>query len=140
MPKTQNPKLEPRVFLTEEKLRNADTDQQGHINNAMMASFFESGRIEVLARPELAESMKPATVVVVRVEIDYKKELFYPGTVQVSSRVTHVGRTSFRFEHSLRCGDDMIASGLATCVLMDRETRKPVPVPDAMRAFFETGA
>ena len=45
----------PRVFITNEKLRNGDTDQQGHINNAKIATFFESGRVEVLADAVLAD-------------------------------------------------------------------------------------
>lgn len=140
MANNQSTDFEPRLFLSEEKLRNADTDQQGHINNAVMATFFESGRIEILSDPAIASSRELASVVVVRVEIDYKKELFFPGVVQVRSKVVHVGRTSFRFEHTLIAGSEEIASGTATCVLVDRESRKPVAVPTAMREFFSAKA
>ena len=35
-------------FWTEEKLRNADTDRLGHVNNAVFATFFEEiGRAHV---------------------------------------------------------------------------------------------
>ena len=126
----------PRVFITNEKLRNGDTDQQGHINNAKIATFFESGRVEVLADAVLAAGARDVIFVVVRIEIDFKKELFYPGTVEVRSQVVHVGNSSFRFAQSLLSGEDEVAARTAPRVLMDRETRKPVAVPPAMRAFF----
>ena len=34
------PDLDLYPFWTEEKLRNADTDRQGHVNNAVFATFF----------------------------------------------------------------------------------------------------
>jgi len=123
-------------FWCEEKLRNADTDQQGHINNAVMASFFEAGRMEVFGHPGLAALRARCMFVVVRVVIDYKRELFYPGVVRVGSRVTEIGRTSFKFDHTLRSGEVEVAHGEATCVLLDATSRKPTPVPDDVRALL----
>ena len=36
-------------FWTEEKLRNADTDQFRHVNNAAIATLFEAARMEIFA-------------------------------------------------------------------------------------------
>ena len=121
-------------FWCEEKLRNADTDQQGHINNAVIASFFEAGRMEVFAQPSLDPFRASSLFVIVRVLIDYKRELFYPGVVRVGSRVSDIGRTSFKFEQTLRSGEHEVARAEATCVLLDLDTRKPKPVPDSVRA------
>jgi acyl-CoA thioester hydrolase len=121
-------------FWCEEKLRNADTDQQGHVNNAVMASFFEAGRMEVFAHPVLDAQRARTMFVVVRLLIDYKRELFYPGVVRVGSRVTEIGRTSFKFEQTLRSGDVEVARAEATCVMLDVATHKPTPVPDEVRA------
>jgi len=104
----------------EEKLRNADTDQQGHVNNAVIAAL---------------DAIRASSLfVIVRVVIDYKRELFYPGVVRVGSRVTEIGRTSFKFEQTLRSGEHEVARAEATCVLLDLATRKPTPVPDTVRA------
>lgn len=36
-----------------DKIRYADTDRQGHVNNALFSTFLETGRVEVLYNPEL---------------------------------------------------------------------------------------
>jgi acyl-CoA thioester hydrolase len=125
-------------FWCEEKLRNADTDQQGHINNAVMATFFEAGRMEVFAHPVLDRVRASSLFVIARVVIDYKRELFYPGVVRVGSRVSEIGRTSFKFEQTLRSGEHEVARAEATCVLLDLGTRKPTPVPEDVRAVLVT--
>jgi acyl-CoA thioester hydrolase len=123
-------------FWTEEKLRNADTDRQGHVNNAVFGTFFEAGRIEVLERPEIAAAREGRGIVVARQTIHYRKELFFPGSVKIGTRVRRIGRTSFEFEQVLLAVNGEVAHGESVCVLMDRATRSPVPVPDAMRIFL----
>ncbi len=126
-------------FWTQEKLRNADTDRQGHINNAVIGTFFEAGRIEVLDDPAIAEVRSACGIVVAKQTIVYRKELYFPGTVRVGTRVRRIGRTSFEFEQTLLAVNGEVASAESTCVLIDRASRKPNAVPDAMR-WFLTGA
>ena len=126
-------------FWTNEKLRNADTDRQGHINNAVIGTFFEAGRIEVLDDPKIAEVRNACGIVVAKQTIVYRKELYFPGTVRVGTRVRRIGRTSFEFEQTLLAVDGEVASAESVCVLIDRASRKPTAVPDAMR-WFLTGA
>jgi acyl-CoA thioester hydrolase len=126
-------------FWTQEKLRNADTDRQGHINNAVIGTFFEAGRIEVLDDPAIAEVRSACGIVVAKQTIVYRKELYFPGTVRVGTRVRRIGRTSFEFEQTLLAVNGEVASAESTCVLIDRASRQPTAVPDAMR-WFLTGA
>ena len=123
-------------FWTEEKLRNADTDRQGHVNNAVFATFFEAGRIEVLGDPRIAELTASTSIVVVRLLIDYRQELFFPGRVRIGTRTAKVGRTSFQFEQSLQSADVEHGHAEATCVLIDKASRKPTPVSEALRSFL----
>lgn len=123
-------------FWTEEKLRNADTDQQGHVNNAVMATLFEAGRIEVMERPEIAEVRKVTNIVVVKLLVNFRRELFFPGKVRIGSRIARAGRTSFDFESAIFAANGVVSTAEATCVLLDRATRKPTEIPPAMRAFL----
>lgn len=130
------PAIDGYRFWTQEKLRNADTDRQGHVNNAVFSSFFEAGRIEVLSRPELAAARAGNGIVLARQTIHYRKELFFPGSVSIGTRVRRVGRTSMEFEQVLMGQHGEVAHGESVCVLMDRTTRSPVLIPDAMRHFL----
>ncbi|MGN6304235.1 MAG: acyl-CoA thioesterase [Mesorhizobium sp.] len=126
----------PYRFWCEEKLRNMDTDQFGHVNNAAIASFCEAGRMSLFAEPEMAGAMGERTVVVVRLLILFRQELFYPGVVRVGSRVPKIGRTSFDVVQGLFKGPELVATSEATCVLLDGRSRRPVPVPESIRQFL----
>ncbi len=120
-------------FWCEEKLRNVDTDRQGHVNNTLIAAFFEAGRIEVLHHPDNTAPWTTCGIVLARQLINYKKELYFPGKVQVGTRVSRIGRSSLDFEQVLIAENGEVASGEATCVLIDLASRKPVEVPSSMR-------
>ncbi|WP_455274920.1 acyl-CoA thioesterase [Rhizobium herbae] len=120
-------------FWVEEKLRNMDTDQFGHVNNAAIASFCESGRMSLFAGKDIAEAMKPYSPVVVRLLLEFHAEVFFPGSVRVGTNVIDIGNTSFQVVQSVFKDNDRVASSMATCVLIDRATRKPVRVPALIR-------
>jgi acyl-CoA thioester hydrolase len=119
-----------------ESIRNADTDQFQHVNNAAIASYCEAGRMALFSEPSLREVIAELNVVVVKLTMLFERELFYPGTVQVGTRVTTVGNTSFQVSQGLYVLGERFATSDATCVMMDRVQRKPVRVPDEFRALF----
>lgn len=123
-------------FWTQEKIRNVDTDQFRHVNNAVIASFLEAARMEIFAAPDVKPLLRNATLAVVRLEIDFHRELFYPGKVDVGSRVTAVGRTSFSVRQAVFDAEGCAASAAATCVLFDPVARKAVEVPGALRSHI----
>ena len=118
-------------FWTVEKLRNADTDQFHHVNNAAIASFLESGRMELFASPALGDRMQGLNVVVGRLTIEFRAEIFYPGELRIGSTVTRIGRTSFEVLQAVFRDERCVASATAACVLM--QAGKPYPVPDDAR-------
>jgi len=125
-------------FWTEEKLRNRDTDQFGHVNNAAIASFFEAGRMEILSGPQAAPLAEGASLAVVRLLIEFSRELFYPGRVRVGSSVTGVGNTSFSVRQAVFDGAGCVALAEATCVLIDAAQRRPRRIPEALRVYLLT--
>jgi acyl-CoA thioester hydrolase len=124
-------------FWSEEKLRNPDTDQFRHVNNAAMSSFFEAGRMEVFARPAIQAAMGGAHLAVVRLLLNFHRELFYPGMVAVGTRLARIGGKSFTFEQGLFDGEVCVASAEATCVLLDASTARAAPVSAALRQLLE---
>ena len=49
---------------TYDKIRYADTDRQGHVNNAVFSTFLETGRVEFLYHPELPIHSEEASFVI----------------------------------------------------------------------------
>lgn len=116
--------------------RNRDTDQYGHVNHAAIVTLFEEGRIALIFAPEMSADMAVADVVIGRLSLTLHKEIRSRLVVDVGSVVTRVGTCSFDISQALFSSSTCFASAIATCILVHKETRRPVPVTDSMRKYF----
>lgn len=120
-------------FLARLRLRNADTDQFRHVNNAAIASHLEEARMAIFQREDLVDSMQGRNVVVAHLAIDFLREIFYPGDIEVRTTPVRTGNTSFELTQALYAEGQLCARATAVCVLMDAQTGKPTPLPDLLR-------
>jgi len=123
-------------FWTEEKLRLADTDMNGHINNGAIGAFCEAGRAEIMHAVAGPPETRAVGMAVARVEIDYLREIHYPGRVRIGTCVARIGRSSITVEQGLFQGEVCFATSRAVMVMLDRTTRRPAELPEALRAGF----
>lgn len=120
-----------------DKLRYGDTDRQGHVNNAVFATFCETGRVSFLYDEKLQLAGAGANFVVVRLEIDFRAELFYPGQVDIGTRVLAIGRSSFRVGQGIFKGNTCTATAESVMVLMDDATHKAKALIPQLRQWLE---
>ena len=59
-----------------------------------------------------------------RLVIDFRRELHYPGAVEVGSRLTRLGRKSLTTGYGIFAGDACIATSEAVNVFYDMATRR----------------
>lgn len=124
-----------RVLLPH-PIRYNDLDGQGHVNNATYATYFEFGRTEFFFAIEPGLISRGTEPVLARLEIDFRRELFYPGTIEIAIAVADVGGSSARFAQAVFRDGDFIASGLSVMVKLDSATRKSAKWTDAQRAIL----
>ena len=122
---------------TYDKLRYGDTDRQGHVNNAVYSTFFETGRVAFLYDKDLALASPGCEFVVARLTIDFHAELFYPGIIDIGSRVLRIGRSSFTMGQGVFLGELCAATAEIVCVQMDTGTRRSAALSPAMLAWLE---
>ena len=128
---------DPRVAWVRDVLRFGDTDAFGHVNNAVFSVLCESGRVHLFAT-RLRPTLPPRMIFsIVRLVIDFKAELHYPGEVRTGTWFTKLGRTSVTVEQVLISKDQVAATAEGVCVLVDAATRRPMPWPDASRRIVE---
>ncbi|WP_127092226.1 acyl-CoA thioesterase [Aquabacter cavernae] len=126
--------LEDFPIRTHDKLRYSDTDRQGHVNNAVFATFLETGRTALLYDPE-EPIVEPGTAfVLARLLLDYRAEVHWPGDVWIGSRVLEVGRSSMRMEQVIFQNGKRVANGETVIVMVDTTTRRSRPLSDAAAA------
>ena len=116
---------------TYEKLRYADTDRQGHINNAVFATMFETGRVEILYDPQVPLASPNCAFVIVNLNVDFRSEINWPGQVDIGTRVSEVGRSSITLEQALFQNGRITATAKTVVVQMNEITRRSEPLNDA---------
>ncbi len=120
---------------TSEKIRCQDIDRLGHVNNVAMAIYAESGRVEfvdaVMPAPLTADN--GPLWVIARLDIQFRAQAHYPGTVAVGTRVLRIGNSSITLGQGLFTGERCIATTESVVVLVDPDTERGMTLPDEVR-------
>lgn len=128
------PTLDRYAVHTHDKLRYADTDRQGHVNNAAFATFLETGRVEILYDPAAPMADDGGAFVIAKLTLEFRSEITWPGTVDIGTRVARVGRSSVVIEQALFQGERCVATAETVIVQMDEATRGSRPLSEATAA------
>jgi acyl-CoA thioester hydrolase len=131
------PRLEQFPGRTGDNIRFGDLDPQGHVNNTVFATFFETGRVMLLREPGNELNAPGATTVLVRLDINFLKEMHWPGTVEIGTATTRIGRSSYTFLQAIFHEGQCAATADATMVMIDAQTRRARPLPDDVIARLE---
>ena len=120
--------------------RLMDNDLYNHLNNATYYSFIDTAVTSYLTRAvnrDLAND--PVIYLVVENGCTYFQPIAFPDAVQCGLRVTHIGKSSMRFEIGLFRNDDPLAAaiGYFVQVCCDRGTQRPIAMPAPVRAALE---
>jgi acyl-CoA thioester hydrolase len=139
-PKPPRPAL-PRIgdfpIQVPDIIRFGDMDRQGHVNNAVYPTYFESGRVGVIYDPQDGLQVEGCTTVLARIELDFLKELRWPGTVEIGTGIAEIGRSSYVWAQAIFHEGECAARARSTMVLIDRATRKARTLPAELIAKLE---
>lgn len=120
--------------------RWADNDAYGHVNNTVYYQWFDTAVNAWLIEAGLLDIDKGDPIgLVVETGCRYARPLAFPETVEAGIRVAKLGTSSVRYEIGLFGAGDPApaAEGFFIHVYVDRATRRPVPLPPALRAALE---
>jgi acyl-CoA thioester hydrolase len=116
-----------------------DQDAFGHVNNVVHFRWMESARMAYFARLELAMTNDGVGPILASIKCDFRRQLNYPDTVQVSASVTRIGRTSLSMAHRVYSTQQqaIVSEGESVIVMFDYQTQQPTPVSDTIRARID---
>ncbi|OGB91374.1 MAG: 4-hydroxybenzoyl-CoA thioesterase [Burkholderiales bacterium RIFCSPLOWO2_12_FULL_67_210] len=121
--------------------RWSDNDIYGHVNNVVYYSWFDTAvNAWLIERGALDIHGGGVIGLVVETQCNYFAPLAFPQAVEAGLRVAHLGSSSVRYEVGLfaQGSDDAAACGHFIHVYVDRETRRPVPLPAALKSALES--
>ena len=131
------PLLSDFPYVCTENIRYNDTDRQGHVNNAVYATYLESGRVDWLDGPSNALQAAGANFVLAHLVMDYRQEVLWPGQVQIGTRIQAMGRSSLTMAQAVFAQGVCCLTATSTIVLVDLASKRARPLPDATRALVE---
>lgn len=127
-------------YWTDVTLRYGDTDKLGHVNNAVFVTLLESCRAALLFDGAGCIAGAGKTMVLANVNVDFKAEMHYPGTVKVGTALVSIGRSSLKLAQVIYKDEVLCAVAESTIVLIDEKSRKPVPFPFELAREIEQKA
>lgn len=129
-----NPEIYEKKITVEEK----NLDKQKHVNNVQYVQWVQDVAEEHWEVRASEEQKAKVIWVVVRHEIDYKKEAFLGDNISLQTYVgetTHV--TSVRHVIIKNADTDkLLAEAKTTWCLLDAQTKRPVKISDELKSVF----
>ena len=119
--------------------RFGDTDALKHVNNTVLAIWFEKGRNPVfrIFTPDLDLSYKKWKLILVRTEFDFLGQIYYGTDVKIKTYITHIGKSSFTIGHEAWQNNELKTRGKAVIVHYDYIKNTSMPIPEDIRKKLE---
>ena len=114
-----------------------DNDVYGHVNNVVYYSYFDTVVNQYLIEQGVLDIERSQIIgLVVETRCQYFAPLTFPDVVSAGLRVARLGNSSVRYEIGLfRNGEETAcAQGHFIHVYVERASRRPAALPQAMRA------
>jgi len=116
--------------------RWSDNDVYGHVNNVTYYSFFDTAvNGYLIERCELDIAASPVIGLVVETSCQFHAPIEHPGRLEIGVAAARIGRSSVIYDVGVfREGEDeAAANGRFVHVYVDRVSRRPTEIPEAMR-------
>ena len=122
---------------TKVSLRFSDEDNMGHINNVAYGAYVEQARVAFI--DAFLKSKGPGGIdyVLVNVNIDFHREMHFPGTVDIGTRLIRIGTKSITTGYGLFKDSESVATAGSVNVFFDIESTKTIPIPEDLRRGLE---
>src|SRR3989339_879305 len=117
-----------------------DNDAYGHVINVVYYSWFDTAVNAYLIEQGVLDIEKGQTIgLVIETQCNYFEPLAFPQTVDAGIRVARLGNSSVRYEVGLFAQGAPLtaAKGHFVHVYVDRQTRRPTPLPQALKTVPE---
>ncbi len=122
---------------TRVSLRFSDEDSMGHINNVAYAAYVEQARVAFVDALLKSGGNGGIDYILVNVNINFRREMHFPGTVDIGARLIRIGNKSITTSYGLFKDSENVATAGSVNVFFDTKSSKTVPIPDHLRKILE---
>lgn len=115
-------------YITHDKLRYGDTDKQGHVNNAVFTTFYETGRVEIVYEPKHHILNENCSFVIAHIEMNFIAEIHWPGTLDIGTGIIKIGNSSVTFLQALYQNGKLVSTSESILVQVNKLSKKSEPL------------
>src|SRR5258708_37928523 len=123
--------------LAEIQTRWADNDAYGRVNNVVYYAYFDTVINRYLIESGGLDIHGAVIGVCVESQCRFLQSIAFPERLEAGLRVARLGKSSVTYEIGIFGGEGLCALGSFVHVFVDGRTRRPVPIPDPLRAAIE---
>lgn len=127
------------TYWCEDKIRFADLDSYGHLNNVAYATFAESGRVDFLSAViDDCLDGEGEGWVIAKLTINFLTSAYYPGQVRIGNVIRRIGSSSVLVDQGLFTKGKCFGTCESVLVWADSKNEVSRPMPDEVRAILKT--
>ncbi|MFZ6673848.1 acyl-CoA thioesterase [Undibacterium sp. Xuan67W] len=118
-----------------------DNDAYGHVNNVIYYSWFDTVVNQFLIVNQALDIEKSQEIgLVIETQCNYLASVAFPDVISAGVTVSKLGNSSVRYEIGIFKNDEEMAAaqGHFVHVYVDRESRRPVSIPEKIRSLLST--
>lgn len=118
-----------------------DNDAYGHVNNVIYYSWFDTVVNQFLIVNQALDIEKSQEIgLVIETQCNYLASVAFPDVISAGVTVSKLGNSSVRYEIGIFKNDEDMAAaqGHFVHVYVDRESRRPVSIPEKIRSLLST--
>ena len=125
-----------------------DTDSFGHVNNIIYLKWCETSRVELFCRMWNIKNLNMDDVIenrgigpiLANFNSNYRIPIRYPDVIQIKTRITHIGNTSFGIEHEMYSknnGSKIVFDAESVVVMVDYKNEGKVQLDSDSKKTLE---
>ena len=126
-----------------------DTDSFGHVNNIIYLKWCETSRVELFCKMWNIKNLNMDDVIenrgigpiLANFNSNYRIPVRYPDVIQIKTRITHIGNTSFGIEHEMYSknnGSKIVFDAESVVVMINYKTGEKFQIDDDNRKKLES--
>lgn len=113
-----------------------DIDQQGHVNNVAYVRWIQDVAVAHWRQAASAEQQAKFTWVVLRHEIDYKRQAFETEKITATTWVGKATKITCERFTEIRRAEELLVQAKSLWCMLDSKTGKPARIDAEMRRIF----
>jgi len=119
----------------------SEIDSFGHVNNVMFMKYVQAARLNFVDSIGLMKLHRTQNIgfMVAETSCRFKKEMHFPGYVNVSTKIAFIKNTSFSLEHTITNSDEeVVAVATDVLVVYDFNKNEKTLIPEEIKTKMES--